>query len=69
VHKSPSYQLQISGDLNVGFAHICHILEKLERFGWVTSEKRGRIKLFTLTEKGNEIAKELSSVKLKMGII
>lgn len=45
----------VSKITNATYSHTVKVLKEFERDGWVTFEKRSRIKIVHLTEKGKQI--------------
>lgn len=54
-HQSEPYGSSINGFTGTTYAHCTKILAKLEGHGLVHGEKRGRKKMYSLTEKGRRI--------------
>lgn len=58
----PVYAAVLSKETNSTYAHTLRVLSKLEGLGLVRFEEKGRIKLVKLTELGDALANELSSL-------
>lgn len=61
-HRGEVYCSLVSKKIDTTYAHTVKILSKLEEGGMVTSEKKGRKKILTLTEKGQNHAEKLSEI-------
>lgn len=53
-----NYATALSAEVDATYSHTVRILQKLEEFGLVTSEKQGRKKVFQLTDDGKDLAEE-----------
>jgi len=51
-----NYPSQLAKDAQCTYSHTVHLLQKFEKYKLVTFEKQGRLKLVTLTKKGEKIA-------------
>ena len=49
------YPSILAKDAKCTYSHTVHLLQKMERAGLVKFEKRGRLKLVELTDKGQEV--------------
>ncbi len=58
----PIYAAVLSKETDSTYAHTLRVLSKLEELGLVRFEEQGRIKLVKLTELGDVIANEFSSL-------
>ncbi|HJX06075.1 MAG TPA: DUF2250 domain-containing protein [Candidatus Nanoarchaeia archaeon] len=45
------------------YSHVVKILQEMQKAGLVTFEKQGRLKVLTLTKKGQEVAGYISKVQ------
>jgi predicted transcriptional regulator len=59
----PSRLAQVSG---ASYVYITIWLDKLEKGGWVRFERKGRMKMVLLTEKGSSVASALEDLSRKM---
>ena len=57
-----NYATALATEVDATYSHTVRILQKLEEFGLVTSEKQGRKKIFQLTEDGKELAEECGNL-------
>lgn len=60
--NTDSYASAISKKTDCTYSHTVRIIQKLENFGLVESEMKGRKKQLELTDKGQRLAKALSEV-------
>lgn len=44
------------------YSHVVKILQEMNKAGLVSFEKRGRLKILTLTKKGEDVAKNIRSI-------
>ena len=57
------YGSLLAKEVDCTYSHAVKILQSLEKFGLVAFEKKGRIKLIKLTNKGAEIANNIQKIK------
>lgn len=57
------YGSLLAKEVDCTYSHAVKILQSLERFGLVAFEKKGRIKLIKLTNKGQEVADNIQKIK------
>lgn len=50
------YPSMLAKEANCTYSHTVHLLQKMEKMKLVKFEKKGRLKLVKLTDKGNNIA-------------
>lgn len=63
--KNSVYATILSKEANCTYSHTIKILNILKSFGIVKFEKKGRIKMVTLTQDGWDIAHNLEAIKKK----
>jgi DNA-binding MarR family transcriptional regulator len=56
------YPSMLAKDSKCTYSHTVHLLQKMERANIVQFEKRGRLKIVTLTKKGQEIVDHFESL-------
>ncbi len=56
------YASTIAKKIDCTYSHIVKILQAMETNGIVTFHKKGRLKIITLTKKGEEIAKSIHRI-------
>jgi DNA-binding MarR family transcriptional regulator len=59
LEDSETYISKISEKIDSTYAHTVKIIERFRDMGLVDSEKEGRKKMLTLTEKGSTLAEDL----------
>ena len=57
------YGSVLAKEVDCTYSHAVKILQTLETLGLVTFEKKGRIKLIKLTNKGMEVADSISNIR------
>ena len=57
------YGSLLAKEVDCTYSHAVKILQSLEKFGLVAFEKKGRIKLIKLTNKGTEVANNIQKIK------
>lgn len=57
----------LAKEVDCTYSHAVKILQSLERLGLVVFEKKGRIKLIKLTNRGNEMAGSIEGIKRLLG--
>ncbi len=53
----------LAKEVDCTYSHAVKILQTLEKLNLVVFEKKGRIKLIKLTEKGTEVANSIENIK------
>ncbi len=61
-----SYPADISKSLAATYSHIVRVIQKLERYGLVESEKEGRTKYIRLTDLGQQVAHHLEGLEMTL---
>lgn len=61
-HRGEVYCSLVSKKIDTTYAHTVKILSKLEEGEMLESEKKGRKKILSLTEKGQEYAEKLADL-------
>jgi DNA-binding MarR family transcriptional regulator len=61
-----TYPADISKALAATYSHIVRVIQKLEEYGLVASEKEGRTKYITLTELGQQVAHHLEGLEMTL---
>jgi len=57
------YGSLLAKEVDCTYSHAVKILQSLQKFGLVAFEKKGRIKLIKLTNKGREVAESIQKIK------
>jgi DNA-binding MarR family transcriptional regulator len=61
-----TYPADISKALAATYSHIVRVIQKLEEYGLVSSEKEGRTKYIKLTETGQQVAHNLQGLEMSL---
>ncbi|MBN1644940.1 winged helix DNA-binding protein [Candidatus Woesearchaeota archaeon] len=61
--KSEVYASSLAKHIDCTYSHVVKILQEMEREGLINFDKQGRLKLLTLTKKGQEIASRIDDVR------
>jgi len=61
------YPSMLAKDSRCTYSHTVHLLQRMEKSELVNFEKQGRLKLVTLTKKGEEIAELFDSLAKTLG--
>ena len=62
LRKGPKYATILSKEIDVTYSHTVKLLDLFNDFGLVEFEKKGRIKMVKLTDRGEEVAKLLDNL-------
>lgn len=61
--KNQVYASSLAKQIDCTYSHVVKILQELEREGLVSFDKQGRLKLLTLTKRGNEVADHIERIR------
>lgn len=61
--KNTVYASNLAKSVDCTYSHVVKTLQEMEKHGLINFEKQGRLKLLTLTKKGQEIAENIENVK------
>jgi DNA-binding MarR family transcriptional regulator len=61
-----TYPADISKALAATYSHIVRVIQKLEEYGLIESEKEGRTKYIKLTETGQQVAHHLEGLEMAL---
>jgi len=64
--ENQTYASSLAKQIDCTYSHVVKILQQMERSGLINFEKQGRLKLLTLTKKGQEIADNIDSIRLNI---
>jgi len=64
--KTETYASSIAKKVDCTYSHIVKILQEMEKAGLVNFQKQGRLKILTLTKKGQEIAEHIEKIRSVM---
>ena len=62
-NKGHVYASSLAKSIDCTYSHVVKILQEMEKAGLINFEKQGRLKLLTLTKKGEEIATYIENIK------
>lgn len=62
--KNEVYASSLAKEIDCTYSHVVKILQEFEKEGLVNFDKQGRLKLLTLTSKGQEIAECIDKARL-----
>ena len=65
--KSNHYASNLAKSVDCTYSHVVKVLKIFEKNSLVKFEKKGRLKILTLTDKGSQVADHLSSIRNIMG--
>jgi len=57
------YASNLAKTVDCTYSHVVKILQEMQKAGIVNFDKQGRLKLLTLTKKGQEIAEHIDRVR------
>ncbi len=60
--KNPIYASSLAKQTDCTYSHVVKVLQQMEKNGLVDFEKQGRLKLLTLTKKGEEITEHINKI-------
>jgi len=61
--KGEVYASSLAKSIDCTYSHVVKILQEMERAGLVNFNKQGRLKLLSLTKKGNEVAEGIERIR------
>ena len=61
--KGTIYASSMAKQIDCTYSHVVKILQEMHKEGLVNFEKQGRLKLLTLTKKGQDIAEHIDTVR------
>jgi Mn-dependent DtxR family transcriptional regulator len=61
--KGEIYASSLAKKIDCTYSHVVKILQDMQNSGIVNFEKQGRLKLLTLTKKGNEVAEFITKIR------
>ena len=60
--KNEVYASNLAKQIDCTYSHVVKILQQMEKAGLVNFNKQGRLKLLTLTKKGEDVAENIEKV-------
>jgi predicted transcriptional regulator len=67
LRKGPKYATILSKQVDCTYSHTVKLLDAFKKFGLVEFEKKGRIKIIKLTSIGEDIARRMERLLVKLG--
>jgi len=64
--KDEIYASSLAKQIDCTYSHVVKILQEMEKSGLINFEKQGRLKLLTLTKKGQEVAENIDSIRRQL---
>ena len=64
--KNQIYASSLAKQIDCTYSHVVKILQEMEKEGLVNFDKQGRLKLLSLTKKGNDIAEHIDNIRLNL---
>lgn len=64
--KGPKYATILSKEIDCTYSHTVKLLDHFKRYGLVEFNKKGRIKIVTLTSSGEDLAHAMEGVMMKL---
>ena len=64
--KRTWYAHLLSKEIDCSYAHLVKVLDQFEESGLVDFHKEGRVKLLSLTKKGEELAHDFETVLMRL---
>jgi len=61
--KGEVYASALAKKIDCTYSHVVKILQEMEKSGLINFEKQGRLKLLTLTKKGQETAEHIDNIR------
>ena len=61
--KGEIYASSLAKMIDCTYSHVVKILQEMEKSGLINFDKQGRLKLLSLTKKGNEIAEHIEGIR------
>jgi DNA-binding MarR family transcriptional regulator len=61
--KSEVYASSLAKHIDCTYSHVVKILQQMEEAGLINFNKQGRLKLLTLTKKGNDVADSIEKIR------
>ena len=64
--KMDVYASSLAKKIDCTYSHVVKILQEMEKASLVRFEKTGRLKLLTLTKKGEDVATSIDKIRLTL---
>jgi len=60
------YASSVAKKIDCTYSHVVKILQEMEKEGLINFEKTGRLKLLSLTKKGEQVAEKIDSIRMTL---
>lgn len=67
--SGPKYATILSKEIDCTYSHTVKLLDQFQSFGLVDFEKKGRIKIVSLTDSGEDLATAIENILAKLSKI
>jgi len=64
--KNTIYASNLAKQIDCTYSHVVKILQSMQKEGIVNFDKQGRLKLLTLTKKGQDIADHIDTIRTNL---
>ncbi|MBI2138428.1 winged helix-turn-helix transcriptional regulator [Candidatus Woesearchaeota archaeon] len=64
--KDTTYASSLAKQIDCTYSHVVKILQQMSDAGLVNFERQGRLKLLTLTKKGQEVADNIDTIRVAL---
>ncbi|PIN81849.1 hypothetical protein COV11_01045 [Candidatus Woesearchaeota archaeon CG10_big_fil_rev_8_21_14_0_10_30_7] len=61
--KSEVYASSLAKQIDCTYSHVVKVLQEMEQEGLINFDKQGRLKLLSLTKKGQEVASRITDIR------
>jgi DNA-binding MarR family transcriptional regulator len=61
--KSEMYASSLAKQIDCTYSHVVKILQQMQKAGLVNFNKQGRLKLLSLTKKGQDVAEMIDNIR------
>lgn len=64
--KSEMYASSLAKQIDCTYSHVVKILQQMQKAGLVNFNKQGRLKLLSLTKKGQDVAEMIDGIRTSL---
>ncbi len=64
--KQGMYASSLAKQVDCTYSHVVKILQQMEKAGLINFDKKGRLKLLSLTKKGQDVAEHIDQVMITL---
>ncbi len=61
--KSEVYASSLAKQIDCTYSHVVKVLQEMEQEGLINFDKQGRLKLLSLTKKGQDVASKITDIR------